>query len=161
MLIHDPSLNTRPEAEQDCAFIENLFCTVREDLAFLPEALVQMQFRAQQSGYRQRFPAAKHMVVESEGESIGSVVVDYGAHAIRLVYIALLPHVRSLGYGRRLIGALQAEARDAGKALLLAVDKHNVRAQSLYLALGFLVDGEDETRYEMVWRNAADIQSGS
>lgn len=157
MNIGAPDLNIRTEVEQDTAFLERLNRSTRQDLLQLglPEALIdnliQMQFHAQQTGYRTQFPDAEYAVIEKNGEAIGRLVTDKNDEAIRLVYIAFLPHERNQGYGRRLIQSLQAEASGANKPLTLSVDRQNMQAKHLYLSSGFQVGNDDGANLEMIW----------
>lgn len=157
MNIGAPDLNIRTEVEQDTAFLERLNRSTRQDLLQLglPEALIdnliQMQFHAQQTGYRTQFPDAEYAVIEKNGEAIGRLVTDKNDEAIRLVYIAFLPHERNRGYGRRLIQSLQAEASGANKPLTLSVDRQNMQAKHLYLSSGFQVGNDDGANLEMIW----------
>jgi len=153
----DPVLNLRPEGGQDSEFLARLYRSTREDLLLLnlPEAMLQglldMQLRAQQAAYRSQFPDARHQILELAGEPIGGLLAHRGDEAIRLVYLALLPHARNRGYGRRLIEALQAEAADADKPLTLSVFTLNTPAQRLYASTGFRPAGNDGINVEMIW----------
>lgn len=150
-------LQLRPETEEDTTFLKSLYYSTRADLQQLglPPALLDnmmsMQFHAQRSSYRSRFPDSENSIVEKYGKPIGELVKHAGTADIRLVYIALLPEERGKGYGRRLIGALQSEAARAGKALALAVDPLNP-AKKLYLSLGFQVALDEGINLEMIWR---------
>ncbi|MGZ8158144.1 MAG: GNAT family N-acetyltransferase [Methylobacter sp.] len=154
MNINDPDLNIRSQIEQDMAFLERLNRSTRQDLlqlGLLIDNLIRMQFHAQQTGYRMQFPYAEYAIIEKDGEPIGRLVADKGDEAIRLVYIAFLPHEHNRGYGRRLIQALQVEASGANKALTLSVDPQNMQAKHLYFSSGFQVENDDGANLEMVW----------
>jgi ribosomal protein S18 acetylase RimI-like enzyme len=161
MQFHDPILNLRAEREGDATFLAALYRSTREDLLQLGlpqvmlEGLLDMQFRAQQAGYRSQFPGARYHILEKAGEPVGGVLVHDGEEAMRLVYIAILPQERKLGHGRRLIAAVQAEAARANKPLKLSVMAHNLDAQRLYLACGFLPAGGDGVNLEMRWNGPA------
>lgn len=167
MQLNDPALNLRPECEHDSEFLARLYRSVREDLLQLdlPEAmldqLVEMQFRAQQAGYRSQFPDARNTIVEKGGEPIGCVLTHHGDEAMRLVYLALLPHERNRGYGRRLIQALQSEAAGANKPLALSVSTQNLQAQHLYASSGFRPVSNDGVSLEMVWVCDAPVHAGA
>jgi ribosomal protein S18 acetylase RimI-like enzyme len=158
MHINDPLLNIRPESAQDADFLARLYRSTRDDLSHigLPEALLDnllaMQFNAQQSGYRTRYPEADFAIIEKNGAAIGCLITHRGEGAQRLINIALLPEARNQGHGRRLILALQAEAARAKQPLALAVSTQNTRAQRLYAALGFGVAGSDGAYVEMIWQ---------
>lgn len=157
MPINDQLFNIRPETSQDKDFLARLYRSTREDLlqTGLPENmlnnLIAMQFNAQQASYRNRFPDADYAVIEKDGDAIGCMITHRGNEAIRLVYIALLPHERNQGHGRRLIQALQVEAADTNKVVALSVSTQNTQAQRLYAALEFTVVGNDGAYWEMLW----------
>ncbi len=161
MQLDDPILNLRHECAEDEDFLATLYRSTRDDLSRLnlPRAmldnLIGMQFRAQQAGHRSRFPGARHRILEKAGQPIGCMLVHHGVDAIRLVYLALLPHERRRGHGRRLIAALQSEAARANRALTLAVSPHNVAAQRLYLSCGFSMEASDGASLEMRWTSPA------
>lgn len=158
MRFDDPFLNIRPETARDVDFLARLYRSTREDLlqSGLPEAmldnLIAMQFHAQQSGYRKQYPYADHAIVEKDGEPMGCLITHRGDDAIRLVYVALLPHERNQGHGRRLIHALQTEAASANKPLTLAVSTQNTQAQRLYVSCGFQVVSDNGAYLQMIWR---------
>ena len=157
MHIDDPLLNIRPETGLDMDFLAQLYRSTREDLlqTGLPESvldsLIAMQFHAQHSGYRTRFPDADYDIIESAGTAIGSLIVNRGADTIRLVNIALLPQERRRGHGRRLILALQDEALTSNKMLTLSVSSQNLVAQRLYATLEFTAVSNDGAYLEMAW----------
>ncbi|HEY6095705.1 MAG TPA: GNAT family N-acetyltransferase [Gallionellaceae bacterium] len=158
MQFDDSALSLRPERERDVAFLAQLYRSTREDLLqlALPEAmldsLIEMQFHAQQVSYRNQFPGTPFQILEKHGAPIGGLLIHYGVEAIRLIYIALLPHERSFGYGTALIRALQLEATNYNRPLTLSVAVHNCRAYKLYASCEFEPARRDGTTIEMVWR---------
>lgn len=68
--------------------------------------------------------------------AVGRLYVDRWTREIRIMDIALLPEHRGAGIGTRLLRELQEEARAAGKALSIHVEKFNP-ALRLYERLGF------------------------
>lgn len=157
MNIGDPFLNIRPETPQDADFLARLYRLTRDDLLQLglPEPMLAnmmtMQFHAQQSSYRKQYPDAAYDIIENAGKPAGYLITHRRIDAIRLVYIALLPHERNRGHGRRLIHALQTEAASARKPLRLSVSTQNLLAQRLYASCGFCVDNDDGVYLEMKW----------
>jgi GNAT superfamily N-acetyltransferase len=141
-----PSITTRPQTPADTPFLLEVYAGTRReelDAAGWPdatrEAFVEMQFQAQQQGYRAAFPHAEWMVVHR------------GADAFRLVDMALLPAHRGCGIGKALIEKLLREAAVARKPVRLSVLK-GLRAMHLYQRLGFKIIGEDSLRHEMEWK---------
>jgi ribosomal protein S18 acetylase RimI-like enzyme len=136
--------------EQDQAFLFQLFCAGRPELAGFPEPLLQMQFRAQSLGYAAQYPAARHRLVLLHGRPIGRLFVDRSAERIHLVDITILPEQRGRGIGTSLLQALQAEASTASLPLSLSVFESNP-AQRLYERLGFRVTGYEPPYRAMQW----------
>jgi len=147
--------------EDDETFLKELFFDARAaEFAplRLPEAalaqLMEMQYRAQKSGYAQQFPAAESSVVWMGPYRVGRMLVSAGAEAILLVDIALLTPFRGSGMGGRLIEGLCSRAREAGLPLRLTVRSGN-RAVNLYKRLGFVPRGQTAIDIEMEWGGAS------
>ena len=143
--------------EDDETFLKELFFDARAaEFAplRLPEAalvqLMEMQYRAQKSGYAQQFPAAESSVVWMGPYRVGRMLVSAGADAILLVDIALLTPFRGSGMGSKLIEGLCSRAREAGLPLRLTVRSGN-RAFNLYKRLGFFPRGQTAIDIEMEW----------
>jgi ribosomal protein S18 acetylase RimI-like enzyme len=138
-----PAVSLRPAGESDRGLLLRLFASTRaRELALLPwdgaekEALVRMQFEAQERSYRAQAPDARCDVVLLAGAPIGRLTVSRGQREIRVLDIALLPEKRGVGIGTLLMEQLAAEADAAAAVLTLHVELHN-RARSLYERLGF------------------------
>lgn len=144
------SAQLRPVETADQAFLFQLFCAIRPELAMLPESLLQMQFRAQTLSYGAKYPGAEHQIVAEEGRPVGHLLVDRSPERIHLVDIALLPEVQGKGIGSELLQALQQEAAASSRPVRLSVYETNP-AQWLYARLGFAVTGHDGTRLQMTW----------
>jgi ribosomal protein S18 acetylase RimI-like enzyme len=99
-------------------------------------AFVEMQFRAQDSYYRERYANASYDVILVDGEPAGRLYVARWPDELRIMDIALLAGFRARGVGTYLLEALQAEAEAAGKALRIHVERFNP-ALRLYVRLGF------------------------
>jgi len=129
-----------PEDEQ---FLRAVYAGTRaEELARVPwsdeqkRAFTEMQFAAQDAHYRRHYPGAQYSIIEVQGIPAGRLYVDRWKKEIRIIDIALLPEHRRAGIGTKLLRELQDEARMAGKALTIHVEKFNP-ALSLYQRLGF------------------------
>jgi ribosomal protein S18 acetylase RimI-like enzyme len=138
----------RPVAEDDRAFLVDLYGSVREEeLAPLEwddttkRAFVEQQFSAQDAHYRQNYPGASLDVIEVDGEPAGRLYVYRGRDDVRIMDIALAPPFRGRGIGTRLIETLIDEAESSGRKLSIHVE-HNNPARRLYERLGFGPAGE-------------------
>jgi ribosomal protein S18 acetylase RimI-like enzyme len=148
----------RPAWPEDEAFLFDLYASTRrsemagwglEDAAL--DQMIALQFAGQQGTYRVRFPEADHHIILQEDRPIGRILVDRTGTALVLVDVALLPAVRGVGIGTRLVQGLQAEAAERGGPLRLQVLVTNP-ARRLYERLGFITLGEDAMYAQMEWR---------
>lgn len=134
----------RPALPEDREFLVALYATTRTDLARLPltddqrDALVRMQFHAQDVHYRQTNPHGSFDVVEVGGCLVGRLYVDRRPDDIRIIDISLLPEDRNAGLGSTLIRAIKDEAALSGRSVSLHVAVGNPAAD-LYRRLGFEV----------------------
>lgn len=132
----------RASTGDDREFLVGLYGSTRTDLMLLPldgdqrDALVRMQFHAQDLHYRQANPDASFDVVEVEGRPIGRLYVDGRADDIRIIDISLVPQHRNAGIGSALVRAVQHEAAASDRTVSLHVATDN-RAAGLYERLGF------------------------
>jgi ribosomal protein S18 acetylase RimI-like enzyme len=158
-MISDPVFfATRPETPADQPFLLELYASTRqEELDALDwsgaarKTFLEIQFKAQQQGYRAAFPLAEFSITLLGNTPIGHIVVNRSENDIRLVDIAVLPGHRGLGAGTTLIGNLLREAAAAGKPVRLSVLKGQ-RALTLYHRLGFRKVKDDGVRDQMEWR---------
>jgi ribosomal protein S18 acetylase RimI-like enzyme len=151
------AVTLRPVDVADAELLFRIFASTREQqlaLAGLPsgqiEALLRMQFLAQDQQYRATHPGAEDSVIVVDGHPAGRLWVARDGDGIRLLDIALLPEHRGRGIGTALIRRLQDEAAAAGLPLRLHVARTNP-ATSLYLRLGFHPDGGDDVYQAMAW----------
>lgn len=147
----------RPARPDDAEFLFQVFVHSRASaLAQLDwddparDALLRMQFSAQDRAYRTQFPNARFDVIECDGAPIGRLIVDRCVRAIHVVDVALLPEHRGRGVGTSLLHALLAEAAANGQPVTLRVDRDNP-ARSLYRRLGFATVSEDAIYAAMAW----------
>jgi GNAT superfamily N-acetyltransferase len=150
-----------PASAEDEPFLKELFFDVRAPEFFalqLPESaltqVLEMQYRAQKSGYAQQFADLESSIVWVGPYRVGRMLVSTSASAIQLVDIALLAAFRGNGIGRGLIEALCRRAREAGVSLRLSVRAGN-RAMNLYSRLDFIQRGGNGLDFEMEWGGKA------
>jgi ribosomal protein S18 acetylase RimI-like enzyme len=152
------TLALRPERPDDEAFLREVYAGTRQEeleASGMPvemrAAFLDLQFKAQQQGYRNAFPNAEFLVILLGDKAIGRLVINRAEDAFLLVDIALLPAHRGRGIGTALVNNLLREAAAAKKPVRLSVIKGQ-RAFRLYRRLGFERTGEAGFRDQMEWR---------
>lgn len=158
MAINLATLSLRPERPEDEPFLREVYASTRQEeleASGLPVAMraafLDMQFKAQQQGYRGAYPQAEFHIILLGNQPVGRMAANRAAGELRLIDIALLPEHRNQGIGTTLIQKLSTEAAAAGQPLRLSVVKGQ-RAVHLYQRLGFAKTGESGWRDLMEWR---------
>lgn len=147
----------RPVASTDDDFLYRLYeATHGQQFTLLPlapaqlEALLQMQFHAQRSGYRQQYPASEDFIILIDGQPAGRVWLDDSQPLqLHLLDIALLTQQQGGGTGTAVLRQAMEQAALSGKHMHLHVARMNVRAFEFYRRLGFEVTGGDEVYIAM------------
>jgi GNAT superfamily N-acetyltransferase len=150
----------RPARETDADFLRWVYASTRaEELAATDwneeqkAQFCQHQFTAQDAHYRKHYPTAEFSVIEHGGVAIGRLYVDRWPREIRIMDLTLLPDWRGKGIGTELLRGLLEEARGAGKALSIHVEKFNP-ARRLYERLGLAVKEDKGVYLLMEWRES-------
>lgn len=112
------------------------------------EALLRMQWSAQQRWYETVYAPAESQIVICGGTPVGRIIVQHGAKAAILVDISLVPEHQGRGIGGSLIRDLIEQCNRKQVCLRLQVLKTN-RAVQLYVRLGFVKTGEDGVYFQM------------
>jgi ribosomal protein S18 acetylase RimI-like enzyme len=139
----------RPAGPADEPFLRALFAELRA-AEFAPldlepaalDALLAMQFSAQDRAWRHSHPGGDFAIVLVDGRPAGRLYVDFGAEAIHVIDITLASEVRGRGVGTRLLRDVIARGDRTGRPVTLQTQRTN-RALALYRRLGFTVTGED------------------
>ena len=154
----DHSAKLRRATAEDAEFLGAVYASTRAaELAVTDWSAEQktqfcrQQSTAQDAHYRQHYPTAEFSIVEREGAAVGRLYVDRWEREIRIMDIALLPAHRGSGIGTALLRELQEQARAAGKALSIHVEKFNP-ALRLYERLGFTVREDKGVYLLLEWR---------
>ena len=146
----NPATMVRPVTPADEPFLRALFADERaaEFLGMglsgaMLAMLIDLQFRAQRSGYRQTCPEAEYLVIQRAGAAVGRLTVaalaDQAGSTLHILDLALLRSARGHGIGTDLITSLERAARAAGaRQLALSVLDANQGAIRLYERLGFV-----------------------
>ena len=155
-------MRLRSAMPADELFLRDVYASTRaEELAPVPWSEAQkrvftdQQFTAQSAHYRTHYPGAEYSIIEHGGVAAGRLFVDRWEREIRIMDITLLPVHRGAGIGTRLLRGLQGEARAAGQALSIHVEKFNP-ALRLYERLGFRAIEDKGVHLLMEWRSGAE-----
>lgn len=138
-------------------FLEEVFFDVRSDefsIMGLPlehlKALMKMQHAAQKQSYKWSFPDSEHLLIELNSEKIGRLWIKRYEDKIHLIDISILRDFRGKGIGSFLLDQLKSET----ETIILRVQKTNFGAIELYRRHDFVIAGDNETYWEMEWKNA-------
>lgn len=121
---------------------------------------MEMQFQAQTTGYRSRYPTAMNLVVENIGEPIGKVTIDFDSNPVHLVDIVLVPRARGMGYGTGILRAIQYAAEKNAVPVALTVFRENEPARRLYDRMGFELDEAGDVYDRLLWHPNAATRRG-
>jgi GNAT superfamily N-acetyltransferase len=157
----DQGLVLRPEAEADVPFLRRLYISTRwQELAPIidwTEAqkidFLENQFALQRFHYHKYYAETDWGVLEKASVPVGRLYVDRQTKTLLVVDLSLLPEWRGRGIGTALMQAVCVEARQAGKAVGVAVEKYNP-AQRLYRRLGFREVSDEGMYWTMEWQPA-------
>ena len=140
----DQGLGLRPETEDDAAFLQALYLSVRWpelEITNWPDSAKQAffasQFQIQVQQYRAHYPGMERWIVTHAAGPVGRMYPLQTESELRLVDISLLPEWRGRGVGTALLQQLGDQADALGKPLRLHVEQHNP-ALRLYRRLGFV-----------------------
>lgn len=147
------ALTRRAAGAADEPWLRQLFAQLRglqpALLAACPE-LLEQQWQLQRRVFANHYPEARTEILLLEAAPVGALTWHEGATAIRLLDIGLEERYRGQGLGERLLQELIGQADQQGKALELAVIRHNP-ALRLYQRLGFQAQpgAQDEVQLQM------------
>lgn len=147
----------RPATAADQPFLALLYRSTRADLQAMaapPElidTLIAAQQRMQAAAYGQAHPHARELVLMAGGAPVGRLLLDAGPQADCVVDLAVLPDARGRGHASAALRHVQAEARAAGRTVVLSVTHDNAGARRLYQALGFTQTAADAVRAHLCW----------
>lgn len=154
----------RPATPDDADLQFRLFIHARADLTVpgwstaQQEAFLRMQYRMRTQGYGTQYPGAVTSIAVLQGVPVAELIVEHGAHHIRVVDVTVLPvyHVDRVphptaGLGRALIAGVIEQSKLTSKPVLAQVLRPN-RALKLWLRMGFVVVGDDGVYLTVEWR---------
>lgn len=154
------SVALRPVGPDDEAFLLDVYASARADeLNLTPwdetqkDAFVKMQYEAQRTHYREKFPEAAYDVILLNGERAGRLYVlrAEAEDHIEIMDITLLRQYRNQGIATQLMRSLMDEARAHKKSLRIYVETFNPSLE-LFKQLGFAPIEEQGFNYLLEWR---------
>ena len=132
---------TRPAREDDLPLVEAAERAYIRDVEPAQEAAWTAALDRNRALWRANL--ARTTVIEVDGDPAGFLVWTPDGDAALVVTVQVLPPHRRRGHGRRLLDAVDAQARAAGLGeVRLGVHRDNP-ARALYEAAGFSAAGED------------------
>ncbi len=147
----------RAARKADEPFLFDVFCTGWEqEVAAMPDPrlvrhFLRIQYTAQETRSRARFPGHERYVVTDDGADAGRFFLHRTPSMLHAIDMILLPAHRSRGIGSRLVADLFAEATDHKQLVSIRVPRRNQRASSLYAALGFRLVAMDDLDHYFEW----------
>ena len=147
----------RAVRQADEPFLFDVFCTAWEqEVAVMPDARIvrhflRIQYTAQETRFRRRFPGHERYVVTHKGEDAGRMYLHRTPSMLHAVDMIMLPRFRSIGIGSQLVRHLFDEARDQGQQVSIRVARRNHRASRLYAGLGFRLVAMDDLDHYYEW----------
>jgi ribosomal protein S18 acetylase RimI-like enzyme len=154
--MHTPTITLRSVTADDRELLFRIYASAREDeLAVVPfsaqekNAFLRMQFAARERTFGERFSTGDQLMIERDGEAIGSLWVHRHDSELRVLDVALLPEHRGAGVGTHLMSSLIREARSRGVPLRLSVLSRGTAARRFYERLGFTAVGKPSVYQSM------------
>lgn len=137
-----PAVCIRPAISGDAPFIRRLSAVAFAE--YDPSA-------AHTTAQLLRAPGARALLAERTGVPVGFAIVSRdGKDSLALTAIAVAPRERGMGVGRRLLHALETEAKSRGiRRVTLTTAQANLAALDLFLRAGFVITSRSLVRY---WR---------
>jgi ribosomal protein S18 acetylase RimI-like enzyme len=136
----------RPAVAADYAFCRQLYFRLN---SWLLEAL-QLNRAAHEAKFPEQWNVGEVRIIALDGQDIGWLQWSPQANAFFLGQLYIDTPFQKHGIGTEVMRGLIAEAADAQKPIQLDVVKINP-ALRLYVRLGFLICGEEEHKFNMIF----------
>ena len=138
-------IDLRPAREDDFDFLWQLH---RDELQEYVAAIWGWDEGWQLDRFREHFDPGKREIILYQGQTAGTVGVEWQVDALYLAYIAINSAYQGRGLGTAILQRLIREAGERELPLTLTVLRGNP-AKRLYERLGFVVTKESEIRFWM------------
>jgi ribosomal protein S18 acetylase RimI-like enzyme len=151
-------ITLRDALPEDEPFLFEVYASTRaQEMALVPwddeqrKSFLTMQFVAQHSHYRERYPDASYSLICRENLPLGRLYVLREKGDIRILDLTLLPEYRNGGIGTSLLRDLLDEGAQSGKRVLIYVETYNPSLR-LFERLGFKSIAEEGVNFLLEWR---------
>jgi len=143
-----------PGTTSDESFFQQLDAEhVQGILPFLPreqrENLLEIQYLAKLSSYKNQWPGATTYLVKAEQLDIGKIILSKHKSGLHIIDVIIGEKYRNKGFGRKLLTLVEQRALDIGCTKLTLSVATNNRAKKLYDNLGYKVTSQNETHIAM------------
>ena len=151
-------VSLRQVRQADEPFLYDVFCTgLADEVAAMPDPrlvrhFLRIQYTAQETRFRSRFPGHERYVVTHAGRDVGRFYLHRTPSMLHAIDMTMLPEHRSAGIGSRLLADLFDEARDHHQLVSARVPRRNQRATAFYSSLGFRLVAMDDLDHYYEWR---------
>jgi ribosomal protein S18 acetylase RimI-like enzyme len=92
------------------------------------------------------------IILDDDSNELGLLTITEDSRSINLKSILIHSDVQRTGIGTKIIKDIIQRARSTNKSIELQVFKINGRAKNLYERLGFVVTGQTEFHYQMIYK---------
>lgn len=155
-----------PVSSSDEPFLVELYASTRaEEMALVPwsgerkQAFLQMQFEAQNSYYRERYPNASFDLIKFNDSPVGRLYIAELADEIRIIDLTFLPAHFDPQVFETLIEEILQKAAQVGKPVRTFLENYNPQTE-IFVRLGFRKIGEHGI-YFLWQRDSADLRTGA
>lgn len=145
-----PMIHFRPVTQNDSEF---LFQLKKQTLKEYITLTWGWDEEVQRDFHQKNFKPEKYRIIQEDGQDIGCLSVEEHSDKFILNIIEITPKYQNKGIGSLLIRDLINEGIQKKKYVELQVLKVNQKALRLYKSLGFILKGETDTHYQMVYHS--------
>ncbi|HEV7395852.1 MAG TPA: GNAT family N-acetyltransferase [Pyrinomonadaceae bacterium] len=155
------TISLRNVTSEDEAFLLAVYASTRAaELAQVPwtdeqrEAFLRMQFQAQHSHYRERYPDADYKVIMRDDEPVGRLYLLREPDKMRILDITVLPAFGNCGIGAGLIQDVLDEGARTNRKVHIYVENFNP-SLAFFQKRNFSVLEEDGFNLLLEWNPPA------
>jgi ribosomal protein S18 acetylase RimI-like enzyme len=155
------SIDFRPVVPGDRDLLLRLYASTRQtEMNMVPwsaeqkNAFIEMQFKAQDMFFREKFADAEFSIILSNGTPAGRLYVVQKTDALHVIDLTVLPSHRELGVGAAVVRRLQDDARAKALPLTIYVDTMSP-AIAFFAKRGFTKEREEALNVLMMWKPPA------